>query len=118
MGHSMMQPHHSGDLACEASGCCGGQGWQSPFFVPVPMAVFGVLIAFMFGMDARDAEGLEALHGRNGPRRLVGRNGARQAVDEGRHAPPPPSRCRDDRLLLRPGAERDDPGNGRDVEPR
>jgi len=49
MGHSMMQPHHSGDLACEASGCCGGQGWQSPFFVPVPMAVFGVLIAFMFG---------------------------------------------------------------------
>ena len=29
------------------SGCCEG---MSPFFLPVPMAIFGVVVAFMFGV--------------------------------------------------------------------
>jgi hypothetical protein len=42
MGHSMMHSHGGMER--------GTQGRPSPLFLPVPMAVFGVLIAFMFGM--------------------------------------------------------------------
>jgi hypothetical protein len=49
MGHFMMHSQHGGG-AQHGGGGWYGHGSQSPFFVPVPMAMFGVLIAFMFGM--------------------------------------------------------------------
>ena len=85
MGHSMM--HHSSQG--------NGEDWTRIFFIPLPMAMFGVLVSFMFG--ATIGSMMARKHAMMGPG-MMGwkhRMGMHKGMRHHHHGDGPACRCSD-----------------------